>query len=192
MELDEAVEEVLYKYPTRKKVVADSFICGLFEMDDFNFVLIDATRREELKELWCDTLSIDRVHEHIAEVAGEMNRRDSDPFRMRNSKFLHGILGTAMYYEDDDSGYFEFTLVDYSDVDPNLPSLRKILKRNFEKYRLTHTSQKVAEGTYFGKAYDYAKKSLTRHKFTVRVSKQELTYMMLIGKFRKRTFDDGK
>ena len=190
MDLDAAINEVLYRHPHKKKTLADSFIYGVFEMDDFNFVLIDSSRREELKSLWDDSFSYDRIHDYIASVAGELNRTDSGPFSVKNCKFVDGIRNTVMYYEDDDSAYFEFSLVDYSDVSPNLPKLRKILKRNFEKYRLKHTSQVVVEGTYFGRDYSFVEKELTRHKFTVKVTKQELTYMTLIGKFRKKTYDD--
>lgn len=185
MDIENALNNAFGKYRSRNQDVARSSICGFYDID-YVFVLIHENYVDVLEaDYWTHQDSYGSANYYLREIVNGINDPDS-PFITKDPLYsnLHGVV----IFRDVDDKHVEldFWVVEGSEHDAvDIASIRKVFKRNFEKYRIKE--HKVKEpGGYFSEYYYSAEKSLTRRKLTVKVTKQELTYHMLIGKFVKK------
>jgi hypothetical protein len=191
MDIDTVVQAQLNTKYWRPRTLehAVQYIYGTYEIDDYQILLLDGSLKQDLKDdSYPATWKEFEIHSRLDKVAYDLNLDEKG----RSVRAYEGIHHTGFYTEledDQDHVYIELSVIEEATQRISSSSIRKVIKRNFSKYRITETSSVIdpETSTYFSQLYAFVKNTLTRRKFVVKVTKQELTYHMLIGKFRKMT-----
>lgn len=189
MDIDEAIKKELHRYSNRNALKAEEFIFGTYSLDDkFDILLLHGSMRDDLEMLFCPAHYFNDTHDYIDRVARALNQYEDRPNRTMTT--YCEIRPVGFYTEDEndpDHVYIELFAVEEYGSRIKISNIRKLIKRNFSKYRLAASAKVIQPNTYLGKIYNYVKNTLTRRKFVVKVTKQELMYHTLTGKFRKKT-----
>lgn len=189
MDIDEAIKQELHRHSNRNSLRAEEFIFGTYSLDDkFDVLLLHGSMRDDLDMLYSPGQYFNDTHDYIDRVARALNRCEDRPGRTISAYCELRPVGFYTEYENDPGHvYIELFAVEEYGSRIKISSIRKLIKRNFSKYRLAASAKTIQPDTYLGKIYNYVKNTLTRRKFVVKVTKQELMYHTLTGKFRKKT-----
>ena len=184
--IDQAIDECFLSNRHVRKI--KEFVVGVYEINGFQLLALSLSKKDEIEEEF-ENDEWDNLQRSITQVATHLNNDDH-----LSDQPHKNLLSWIVYLDDKDDEYarFEFSVVEPVENAFDIKTVRRLFKENFGKYRITQSKEIVPTKSFITSYYRYrnSEEQLTRRIISVTVPKQEITYHMLVGKFKKYNLTD--